>query len=71
MTPRSHPTRLGKVFRAGSSGVRIVWRDGTETTYGPHSVVTFSRAPLRIEGRLYRVSRTTRLGYEAPSLDSA
>jgi hypothetical protein len=70
VTKRRMPTRLGKVFRAGSSGVRIVWRDGTETIYAPHSIVTLlSRAPLRIEGRLYRVSRP--LAYEAPSLDRA
>jgi hypothetical protein len=71
MKPRmtSQSPRLHKTYRVGSSGVRIVWRDGSVTTFSPYSVVTFSRVPLKIEGRLYRASRSSLLGYEAPSLE--
>jgi len=69
MTAKSPSPRLHKSYRAGSSGVRIVWRDGTVTTYPSYALVTFSRVPFRVEGRLYRVSR--HLGYEAPALRPA
>jgi hypothetical protein len=61
--------RTGKTYRVGSSGLKVTWRDGSVTTFQPQSVVTFSAVPLRIEGRLYRTTRSERLGYEAPALE--
>jgi hypothetical protein len=70
-TRRRMSLRLGKTYRVGSSGVRITWRDDeTVTTHPPYSVITFSRVPLKVEGRLYRVTRAGALGYEAPRLKS-
>ena len=57
-------------YRVGQGGVRITWADGAVTTHSAGTVVRFpTRRPLKIEGRLYRVRRGARLGYEAPALE--
>ena len=61
--------RPAKTYRAGAAGARITWRDGIVTTLLPRRFVTFSRVPMRIEGRLYLVSSASHLAYEAPTLE--
>lgn len=68
--PNRHP-RLGKAYRVGSTGARILWRDGSVTTHPPRSVITLLHVPERIEGRLYLVGLRSHLAYEAPSLEPA
>jgi hypothetical protein len=56
--------KLEAVYRTGKRGARVVYRDGTVVQHAPHSMVKFSHHPLKVEGRLYPVSRSGALGYE-------
>lgn len=56
-------------YRVGPRGAVVTWRDGSVSTYAPYTVVMLDRMPLKIEGRLFRSSRHTSLGYEAPALE--
>ena len=61
---------LRELYRVGPGGVRITWSNGSVSEYTAHTVVMLDRMPLKIEGRLYRLSREYgQLGYEAPALE--
>lgn len=59
---------MGALYKAGRGGVRVVWRDGTVSTYPAFSTVIFDHQPLTIEGRLLRVGPRNTLQHEAPAL---
>ncbi|HYW90702.1 MAG TPA: hypothetical protein VFB50_23235 [Chloroflexota bacterium] len=57
---------------AGRGGVRVTWDDGTITTYAAGARLSnpssWSRQPVRVEGRMLRTASRGGLGYEAPAL---
>lgn len=56
--------KLQTMYRTGEDGARVVYRDGSVVQHAPHSIVKFAHHPLKVEGRLYPVSRSGELGYE-------
>jgi hypothetical protein len=60
---------IGKLYRAGPGGVTVTWRDGSVSTYAARTIIVLDRLPLKVEGRLFRTTRTGALGYEAPRLE--
>jgi hypothetical protein len=60
----------GATYRVGRGGVRITWRDGSTTSHSAGTTFVLERSPLRVNGRLFRVTRSGHLRYEAPRLES-
>jgi hypothetical protein len=58
----------GATYRVGRGGVRITWRDGSTTSHLAGTTFVLDRPPLKIEGRLFRVTRRGTTSYEAPAL---
>jgi len=68
-----NPSRRHRPERyvVGRGGVRVTWDDGTTTTFSSGARLNFaswSRQPVRVEGRMLRTASRGGLGYEAPAL---
>lgn len=47
----------GEVYRTGKDGARVVHRDGSTSTIPPRGRFKVTEDVVRVEGRVYRVSR--------------